>query len=292
MPLDQIDVDQMDTYEVKRTDEMSFWQHLDELRKRLIRALAAILVGVIVIFALGESFFNMVIYAPISKEFPTYGFMCKLGEKIGASDLCLEPPKLTLFTMDIGEVFFKHMQVSMIVGLLIAIPFVFWQVWLFIKPGLMAEEIKASRGFVTICSGLFILGVMFGYFVITPFSISFLANYTMKGVNGNTIGGTIGGTASLDSYIGYLTMFTLPIGLVFELPVIIFFLSKIGIVTPAFLKKYRRQIFVILLVVAGIITPSADMVTQLLVFIPLYSLFEIGIIVSGRVYKKRMESLK
>jgi sec-independent protein translocase protein TatC len=283
MPLDQIDVDQTDTYEVKRTDEMSFWQHLDELRKRLIRAFAAILVGVIVIFSLGESFFNKVIYAPISKEFPTYGFMCKLGEKIGVSGLCLEPPQLTLFTTGIGEVFFKHMQISFIVGLLVAIPFVFWQVWLFIKPGLMAEEIKASRGFVTVCSALFIAGVMFGYFVITPFSISFLANYKMAG---------IGGTASLDSYIGYLTMFTLPLGLVFELPIIIYFLSKIGLVTPTFLKNYRRQIFVVLLIVAGIITPSADMVTQLLVFIPLYSLFEVGIVVSGRVYKKRMESLK
>jgi sec-independent protein translocase protein TatC len=283
MPLDQIDVDQMDTYEVKRTDEMSFWQHLDELRKRLIRALSAILVGVIVIFSLGEDFFKMVIYAPISKEFPTYGFMCRLGEKIHASGLCLDPPKLTLFTTEIGEVFFKQMQVALIVGLLVSIPFVFWQIWLFIKPGLMNEEIKAARGFVTICSGLFALGVLFGYFIITPFAISFLANYTMAG---------IGGTASLDSYIGYLTMFTLPIGLVFELPVIIFFLSKIGIVTPTFLKSYRRQIFVVLLIVAGIITPSPDMVSQLLVFVPLYSLFEIGIIVSGRVHKQRMESLK
>jgi sec-independent protein translocase protein TatC len=283
MPLDQIDVDQMETYEVKKADEMSFWQHIDELRKRLMRSLLAILVGVIGVFALGESFFKMVIYAPISKEFVTYGFMCDLAKKTGADGLCIEPPKLTLFTTEIGEVFFKQMQVALIVGLLAAIPFVFWQIWLFIKPGLMEAEVKAARGFVTICSGLFALGVLFGYFIITPFAISFLANYTMAG---------IGGTASLDSYIGYLTMFTLPIGLVFELPIIIYFLSKIGLVTPSFLKKYRRQIFIVLLIVAGVITPSPDMVSQLLVFVPLYSLFEIGIIVSARVYKKRMESLK
>lgn len=278
MPLDQIDVDKMDTSEVKRTDEMNFWEHLEELRKRIIRAVLAVLIGVIVVFALGEEFFKLVIYAPIQKEFVTYGFMCNLGQKIGMQGLCLEPPKLTLFTQELGEVFFKQMQVSLIVGLLVAAPFIFWQIWLFIKPGLMEAEVKAARGFVTICSGLFIAGVLFGYFIITPFAVSFLANYTMAG---------IGGQATLDSYIGYLTMFTLPIGLVFELPIIIYFLSKIGIVTPKLLKQYRKHIFVVLLIVAGIITPSPDIVSQLLVFVPLYSLFEIGIIVSSRVQKQR-----
>lgn len=283
MPLDQIDVDKMEEYEVKRTDEMSFWQHIDELRKRLIRAGIAILVGMIAIFALGESFFQLVINAPINKNFVTYGFMCDLAQKTGASGLCIEPPSLTLFTTEIGEVFFKHMQISMVVGLFVAIPFVFWQLWMFIKPGLMEAEVKAARGFVTICSLLFLLGVLFGYFIVTPFAISFLANYKMVG---------IGGTASLDSYIGYLTMFTLPLGIVFELPVIIYFLSRIGIVTPTFLKSYRRQIFIVLLIVAGVITPSPDVVSQLLVFVPLYSLFEIGIVVSARVHKKRMASLQ
>ena len=283
MPLDQIDVDKIDEYEVKRTDEMSFWQHIDELRKRLIRSAIAILAGMIVIFSLGEDFFRLVIYAPISKTFVTYGFMCDLAKKTGMASLCIEPPSLTLFTTEIGEVFFKHMQISMVVGLFVAIPFVFWQLWMFIKPGLMEAEVKASRGFVTICSLLFLMGVLFGYFIVTPFAISFLANYKMVG---------IGGTASLDSYIGYLTMFTLPLGIVFELPVIIYFLSRIGIVTPAFLKSYRRQIFIVLLIVAGVITPSPDVVSQLLVFVPLYSLFEIGIVVSARVHKKRMASLQ
>ena len=283
MPLDQIDVDNIEEYEVKRTDEMSFWQHIDELRKRLIRSGIAILVGMIAIFSLGESFFQTVINAPISKTFVTYGFMCDLAQKTGMSGLCIEPPSLTLFTTEIGEVFFKHMQISMVVGLFVAIPFVFWQLWMFIKPGLMEAEVKAARGFVTICSLLFLMGVLFGYFIVTPFAISFLANYKMVG---------IGGTASLDSYIGYLTMFTLPLGIVFELPVIIYFLSRIGIVTPTFLKSYRRQIFIVLLIVAGVITPSPDVVSQLLVFVPLYSLFEIGIVVSARVHKKRMASLQ
>lgn len=278
MALDQVDVDKEVQYEVKKKDEMSFWEHLDELRGRLIRSLIAISIGVIIVFALGEAFFKMVVYAPIDKSFPTYKFMCDLGAKTGMKDLCLEPPSLKLFTTEIGEVFFKQMQVAMIVGLLAAIPFVFWQFWLFIKPGLMEEEVKAARGFVTVCSSLFIAGVLFGYFIITPFAVSFLANYTMAG---------IGGTASLDSYIGYLTMFTLPIGMVFELPIIIYFLARIGIVNSTMLKQYRKHMVVVLLITSGIITPSPDVVSQLLVFVPLYTLFEVGIIVSRRVEKKR-----
>ena len=276
MPLDQVDVDKS---EVKRTDDMNFWEHLEELRKRIMRALIAITVGVIGVFAMGEWFFKMIIYAPIDKDFVTYRFMARLGEKIGSPDL-LKPPKLTMFVTELGEVFFKQMQVSMIVGLLLATPFIFWQIWLFIKPGLMETEVKASRGFVSVCSFLFIAGVLFGYFVITPFAVSFLANYTMAGV---------GGQATLDSYVGYLTMFTLPIGLVFELPIIIYFLSKIGIVTPMLLKQYRKHIGIVLLIVAGIITPSPDIVSQLLVGVPLYLLFEIGIVVSKRVYKQKMK---
>lgn len=278
MPLDQVDVDKEEVYEVKRTDELSFWEHLEELRKRIMRALASVLVGVIVVFAMGESFFRLVVYAPINKDFVTYKFMCDLAQKTGLTSLCVEAPKLSLFTQELGEVFFKQMQVAFIVGLLAASPIIFWQIWLFIKPGLMAKEIKAARGFVTVCTGLFVMGVLFGYYIITPFAISFLANYTMVG---------IGGTATLDSYIGYLTMFTLPIGLVFELPIIIYFLSKIGILTPKILKQYRKHIFIVLLIVAGIITPSPDLVSQLLVFVPLYTLFEIGIVVSARVQKNR-----
>ncbi len=278
MPLDQIDVDKMETSEVKRTDEMNFWEHLEELRKRIIRSVVSVFVGIIVFFALGEQVFLNIIYAPLNKDFVTYKFMCDLGQKTGMTSLCIDAPKLNLITTQLGEVFFKQMQVALVFGLLASAPIIFWQIWLFIKPGLMEEEIKAARGFVTICSSLFMVGVLFGFFVITPFAVSFLANYTIGG---------IGGQATLDDYIGYLIMFTLPIGLVFELPIVIYFLSKIGIVTPKLLKQYRKHFIVVLLIVAGIITPSPDLVSQLLVFIPLYSLFEIGIVVSGRVQKQR-----
>jgi sec-independent protein translocase protein TatC len=280
MPLDQYDVDKEDAKsEVKRTDEMNFWEHLEELRKRIIRAFIAVMVGVLAVFAGGEWVFKTIIYAPIDKDFVTYKFMCDLGNKFGMTSLCIDPPKLNLITTQLGEVFFKQMQVAFVGGLLLATPFVFWQVWLFIKPGLMEEEKKAANGFVTICSLLFITGVLFGYFVIAPFAISFLANYTMGG---------IGGQATLDDYVGFLTMLTLPIGIVFEMPIIIYFLSKLGIITPTLLKKYRKHMIVILLVVAGVITPSPDVVSQLLVGVPLYILYEVGILVSARVYKKKM----
>jgi sec-independent protein translocase protein TatC len=280
MPLDQFDVDSMnEKSEVKRTDEMNFWEHLEELRKRIIRAFSAVLVGVIAVFASGEGVFKYIIYAPLDKNFPTYNFMCDLGKKISMSGLCLDPPKLNLITTTLGEVFFKQMLVSFVGGLLLAAPFVFWQLWLFIKPGLLEAERKAANGFVTVCSLLFIIGVLFGYFVIAPFAISFLANYTMGG---------IGGQATLESYIDFLVMMTLPIGLVFELPIIIYFLSRVGIVTPKLLKQYRKHMVVILALVAGIITPSPDIVSQLLVGVPLYLLYEIGIVVSNNVYKKRL----
>jgi sec-independent protein translocase protein TatC len=282
MPLDQYhdyqDQEEKEKIEVKRTDEMNFWEHLEELRKRIMRSLIALIVAVIGVFSMGEWLFLKVIYAPVDKNFVTYGFMCKVGAATGMSGLCITPPDVKLITIEFGEMFFKHMQVSLVLGLLVASPVIFWQIWQFIKPGLMEAEVKAARGFVFICSSLFILGVLFGYFVVAPFAISFLANYTMGG---------IGGTSSVNSYVSYLTMFTLPLGIVFELPIIIFFLSRIGIVTPKMLKQYRRHMIVVLLIVAGIITPSPDIVSQLLVGVPLYLLYEVGIVVSKRVYEQK-----
>jgi sec-independent protein translocase protein TatC len=283
MPLDQYDVDKEEEYEVKKKDEMSFWEHLEELRGRILKVGLAILVGVIIAFVMGESFFLYVIKAPIEKDFPTYKWMCDIAAKTGASGLCITPPALRLYTRELGEAFFKYMQVALVLGLMGAAPVIFWQIWSFIKPGLMEAEVKAARGFVVICSLLFSMGVLFGYFIITPFAVSFLANFTVGG---------IGGEATLESYVGYLTMFTLPIGLVFELPVVIYFLSKVGIVTPQFLKTYRKHMIVVLLIVSGIITPSPDMVSQLLVFIPLFTLYEVGIVVSRRVQKQREARVK
>ncbi|NJN32921.1 MAG: twin-arginine translocase subunit TatC [Saprospiraceae bacterium] len=258
---------------------MNFFEHLDELRSRLIRAIIAVVVGMIGTFVSGDWLFSNVVFAQLKPDFVTYRVMCAFAEKTGLAGLCIKAPKVEMMNIDMGEPFFKHMQFSFIMGIIIAIPYIIYQLWLFIKPGLMDVEMKAARGFVFICSSLFLFGVAFGYFVIAPFSIAFLAGYTIGGVGGNT---------TLSSYMGYMTMFTLPMGIVFELPVIIYFLSRIGIVTPRFLKQYRKHMVVVLLILAGIITPSPDIVSQLLVGVPLYLLYEIGIIVSEKVQRKKL----
>ena len=280
MALDQVDIDQIDIEPNKKkpNDEMSFWEHLEELRSRLIRSIIAIAVGMVGVFALGDWIFDTIIYAPRHEDFVTYRFMCWLGQQTGMQGLCIKPVQFEMFTTEMGESFFKQTQVAIVLGLIVASPYIFYQFWLFIKPGLTQREIKASNGFVAICTSLFVTGVLFGYFIIAPFAISFLASYTIGGV---------GGKVTLDSYIGFMTMFTLPIGLVFELPILIYFLSKLGLITPKFLREYRRYTIVILLIVAGVITPSPDMISQILVFIPLYTLYEVGIIVSARVAKQR-----
>ena len=276
MALDQVDVDGP---EKKTGDEMSFWEHLEELRSRLIKAILAITVGVVAVFASGDWVFEKIIYAPRNPGFVTYQMMNWLSVKLNMPSLAMKPIPVKMIAIEMGEPFFKQTQVAIILGLVIASPYVFWQLWQFIKPGLKEKEAKAASGFVGICSGLFLFGVLFGYFIIAPFAISFLSSYTIGGVGGENV--------TLNSYIGYMTMFTLPIGLVFELPIIIYLLARLGVVSADFLKKYRRQMIVILLIVAGVITPGPDVVSQLLVFVPLYSLYEIGILVAKRVHKQK-----
>ena len=176
----------------------------------------------------------------------------------------------------------QHLYVSFWLGVIGAFPYIFWQFWKFISPGLLEQEQKAIRGVVFICSFLFLLGVCFGYFVIAPFSISFLASYTVSGL-------VVAPT--LDSYVTYMTMFTLPTGLIFEMPVVAYFLAKIGIVGASFLRAYRRHAIVVILIIAAIITPP-DVVSQTLVSIPLWGLYEISILVGARVQRKRAAAME
>ena len=171
----------------------------------------------------------------------------------------------------------QHMYVSFWLGFIGAFPFIFWEFWKFIRPGLLESEQHAVRGIVAVCSLLFLSGVLFGYYVIAPFSISFLAGYTL---DGTVVSPT------LDSYVTYMTMFTLPTGLIFEMPVVAFFLAKIGLIGPQFLRSYRRQAVVVILIIAAVITPP-DVVSQTIVAIPLYILYEISILVVAREVRRR-----
>ncbi len=253
--------------------EMGFLDHLEELRWHLVRSALAIIVCAIAVFLFKDFTFNTVVLGPKNPNFVTYNFFCNLHES-----LCFRPADFKLITRELGEQFFVHMKVSFMLGIVVAFPYIFWEIWRFIKPGLMPIERQAARGIVFICSFLFILGILFGYFVMAPFSISFLAGYSV-GVDVQT-------SPTLSSYVGYLIMVTLPTGIVFELPVIVYFFSKVGLVTPKVMRTYRRHAIVLILVVAAIITPP-DVVTQILIGLPLFLLYEISIFISARVEKKQ-----
>lgn len=268
MPLDQVDVDKMDEDETEET-EMSFLDHLEELRWHLVRSVLSIVVFGTITFLAKDFVFKSVILAPKEKTFATYKFFCSLGETF-----CFFPKPFDLTTIALGEQFFVHLKVSFFLGLMLSFPYIFWEIWRFIKPGLYPKERNAARGIVFICSFLFFSGVLFGYYVISPFAISFLASYNVGAVN----------TTTLDSFVSYMTMFTLPTGLVFELPIVVYFLAKVGLVGPSFMRQYRRHAVIVILVVASIITPP-DVVTQFLIGLPLYGLYEISILIAARVEK-------
>jgi sec-independent protein translocase protein TatC len=256
--------------------EMGFLDHLEVLRWHIFRAVLAIVIAAIVVFLSKDFVFQDIIFAPKQPEFATYRFFCSLGEA-----LCFKPPILDLKAIELGEQFFVHLKVSMWLGFTFAFPYVFWEFWRFIKPGLYPEERNSARGLVFVCSLLFVLGVLFGFYVISPFAITWLGGYSV-GVDAVNM-------PSLASYVSYLTMFTIPAGLIFELPVLIYFLAKIGFITSDFLKAYRRHAIILILIVAAIITPP-DVVTQMLIAIPVLFLYEIGILAAKRVEKN--EKLK
>lgn len=265
------------TNEGKGSEEMSFLDHLEQLRWHIVRAVAAILVGAIVMFALKDIVFEHIIFAPKQDSFITYRLFCMISEAT-----CFYPPKFNLVAIQMGEQFFIHIKVSLFLGFIVAFPYIFWEVWKFIKPGLYDQEKKAASGIVFICSFLFILGVLFGYYVITPFAINFLAGYS---VGVDTIS-----SPSLESYVSYLTMFTMPTGLVFELPIVVLFLSKVGLVTPQLMRKFRKHAVIFILIMSAMITPP-DAMSQFLIGIPIFILYEVGIQISKRVLKaKKMKN--
>ena len=261
---------------------MSFFEHVAELRKHLLRSALAIAVGGVVSFLNKDFVFNTLIFGPRNPDFPTYRVMCWASQSLGLGDkFCFTPPKFNVITRQLGEVLMQHLYVSFWLGVITAFPFIFWEFWKFVSPGLHDHERKAVRGIVAICSLLFLMGVAFGYYIIAPFSISFLASYPLEGLDVSP---------TLDSYVTYLTMFTLPTGLIFEMPIVAYFLAKIGVVGAAFLRNYRRHAVVAIIILAAIITPP-DVVSQTLVSIPLLILYEVSIGVVAAVERKREAAL-
>jgi sec-independent protein translocase protein TatC len=266
--------------------EMSFVDHLEELRWHIVRAVLAVLICAIACFIYIDELMDVVIFGPIEKGFVTYDWLCRFGHKIGAGDsLCLPVPDVQMQTTTFGGQFISSITIAFMSGLIIAFPYVFWEVWRFIKPALKPAELKHTRGAIFFVSFFFLLGVAFGYFLLAPFTFSFLSNYKIGTHN------IIETKPVLNDYIDNLIDITVGAGLAFELPVISFVLTRIGLITPGFLKEYRKYAYVGLLVIAAVITPSPDWMSQLIVVLPLIMLYELSIVISGRVAKdqKRKE---
>jgi len=259
-------------------NEMSFLDHLEELRWHLVRSFASIFIFAILAFIFKEFVFDEVILAPSTPEFLTNKFLCQLSEMFQMPALCINQTRLTLQNINMSGQFTTHIWVSFIAGVIVAFPYIFWEIWSFLKPALYPNEIKHSRGALFFSSILFVVGVSFSYYIICPLSVHFLGNYHVSDQVENIV--------NLSSYISTITSIVLAGGIIFELPIIIFFLAKVGLVTSDFLKKYRRHALVVALLLAAIITPP-DIVSQILVCLPLIVLYEAGIVIAKRIERKR-----
>ncbi|GAB4313386.1 MAG: twin-arginine translocase subunit TatC [Bacteroidales bacterium] len=263
--------------------EMSFWDHLEELRGHLIRSIAAIIILSVVAFLMKHFIFDEIILAPLSEDFITNRLLCRAGELLNISALCIGKINMSMQNISMSGQFSTHIYVSMMAGLVVAAPYIIWELWRFIVPALKPNERKYSSGAVIFTSGLFVLGVLFAYYLIVPLTINFLGTYQVSEQVANQI--------HLSSYISTVLSVILAVGIVFELPVFIYFFTKIGLVTPAFLKKNRKVMLVIVLTISAIITPP-DIFSQILVCIPLMGLYELSILISKRIYKQRQEELE
>lgn len=268
-------------------EEMSFVDHLEELRWHIVRAVIAIAICAIVVFIYIDEVMDIVIFGPIEKGFITYSWLCNLGHRIANSDaLCLPAPNVQMQTTTFGGQFISSITIAFISGLIIAFPYVLWELWRFIKPALKPNELKNTRGAVFFVTFFFLLGVAFGYFMLAPFTFSFLSNYKIGTHN------IIETKPVLNDYIDNLVDIAVGSGLAFELPVVSFVLTRIGLITPKFLREYRKYAYVALLVIAAVITPSPDWMSQLIVVLPLIILYEFSVIVAARVAKQEAKKEK
>ena len=265
--------------------KMSFIEHLEVLRWHIIRSAIAIVSASVVVFIFIDWVFDNVIYAPARPDFITYSGLCNLGHKLHLGDaLCMPSVKIPLLGNTISGPFMSAITISFTCGLILAFPYIFWEVWRYIKPALSRKELKNAKGSITWVSVCFFCGALFGYYLLAPFTFNFLANYKLGNFGVYTY------LPTLDDYIDTLTSIILGCGLGFELPVIAYVLSKVGIVTPKLLKTYRKYAYVIILIVAAVITPSPDWTSQMIVTIPLVILYEVSIFLSGKVEKAKLKT--
>lgn len=262
-------------------EEMSFIDHLEELRGHIIRSIISILVMAVAIFIYRNWIFDNIIVGPINKDFVSYKALCDFSHWLRIGDaLCMPPVEVTMQSTTFGGQFLSTISMAIVGGIIMAFPYIFWEFWRFVKPALKEKEIKNTRFIIFWVSFFFFCGAAFGYFLLGPFTFNFLAGFQLGTEN------MIVTRPTFSDYLDNLTNIILGCGLAFELPVLAHVLTQIGIVTPGFLRATRKYAVVIILIVAAFITPSPDWMSQLIVFIPLFLLYELSILVSAKVYRK------
>lgn len=258
---------------------MSFLEHIDVLRKHLIRSILAVVIGALIAFLNTSFLFDVLIFGPQKPGFWSYQRLCDLSYMIYDNDrLCLKELGFSVQNITITGQFFQHIIVSIIAGIIIAFPYILWEFWRFISPALKGSEKRYTTGIVFSSSLLFGCGILFGYFILTPVSVNFLGNYSISEQISNII--------SLESYISFVAALTLAAGIIFQLPLLIYFLAKLGLVSSDTLRKYRRHAFVVILVLSALLTPP-DVASQIILGIPIYFLYEAGITIARRIEKRQ-----
>jgi len=259
---------------------MTFIDHLEELRWHIIRSVIAVLIAAIFTFIYSDFVVDQLLFGPTKADFISVVWLCKIGNQLGIGDtLCFKQAEITFLETTMTGQFIASFILSFIGGLILAFPYVFWEFWRFIKPALSPKELKKTRGVIFWVSLLFFTGVLFGYYILTPFMVNFYFNYKLSE--------QIQIMPSFSDYLENLIYTTFGIGLLFQLPLLMSLLTRIGIVSARFLRQYRRHAFVIILIAAAMITPSTDLFSLTLVTIPLYLLFEASIIIASRINKRQ-----
>lgn len=264
--------------------EMSFIEHLDVLRQHLFRSAVATAIGATFIAIYNDFIVQKILLGPTRNDFPTYRYLCKLSNWLGfGNKFCMKEIKLDMQSTTITGQFDVYLDVIIIGGFVMAFPYVLWQFWKFIRPALKTNELQNTRGVIFWVSLLFFIGIMFGYFVLSPYTINFFSNFSLDP--------KIKNIPTITSYFNTVLPLTLGSGLAFQLPLVMYFLAKIGVVSASFLKKARRYAFLIIIVVAGVITPP-DMFSQIICSIPIILLYEVSIMVCKRVEKKSEQAIE
>ncbi len=260
-----------------KQEKLSFWDHLIILRKHLLRMVTAMIILAAGAFCCKNFIFDYIILTPKSSSFITNQWLCEVSKKLNVSGFCDQENALQIINVNMSGQFMTHIYISLMMALIAGAPYLIWELWHFVKPALKQNEEKYAGRTVLSASLLFYFGVFFSYFLIVPLTINFLGTYQVSAEVSNMI--------NLSSYISTVMNLLLAVGLIFELPVIVYFLSKIGIVTPALMRKYRKIMIIVILFVAAIITPP-DAFSQIMITIPLYLLYELSIFISAKAAKE------